>query len=129
MVAYDGPVDLSPESFDALVADAVDALPPSFRERLDTVAIVVEDEPTPEELARVGAAGLYGLYTGVPRTAWGATDVPIPSRITIYRGPHVRQYRDPDELARAVADTVRHEVAHHFGISDARLVELARGRG
>ena len=114
------------DAFAALVAAALDGLPAAFRERLDTVAVTIEDEPSPEELARVHAAGLLGLYTGVPRTAYGAGDVPVPSRITIYRGPHLRQFRDPDALARGVAATVRHEVAHHFGISDARLEELAR---
>jgi len=116
------------DEFDKLVLAAVDSLPPVFRDRLGTVAIVVEEEPTPYQLASVRAPGLLGLYTGVPRTVWGADDAPLASKITIFRGPHLRHYRDPDSLARGVADTVRHEVAHHFGISDARLDELARGR-
>ena len=61
-------------------------------------------------------------------TAWGAEDAAVASKITIFRGAHLRQYRDPDTLARGVADTVHHEIAHHFGISDARLDELARER-
>ena len=80
------------------------------------------------QLASVGAYGLLGLYTGVPRTAYGAEHALVTSKITIFRGAHLRQFRDPDSLARGVAETVRHEVAHHFGISDARLAELARGR-
>jgi predicted Zn-dependent protease with MMP-like domain len=116
------------DEFDALVVAAVDSLPPAFRDRLGSVAIVVEDEPTPGQLASVGAPGLLGLYTGVPRTAWGAEGAAMASKITIFRGPHLRQFRDPDALARGVAETVRHEVAHHFGISDARLEELARER-
>jgi len=120
----DGPAD----PFEALVVAALDSLPEAFRDRLGSVAIVVEDEPSPAQLAAVGAPGLYGLYTGVPRTAWGADDAAVASKITIFRGSHLRQYRDPDSLARGVADTVRHEIAHHFGISDARLNELARER-
>jgi predicted Zn-dependent protease with MMP-like domain len=92
------------------------------------VAIVVDDEPTLEQLASVGAPGLLGLYTGVPRTAWGAGEAAVASKITIFRGPHLRQFRDPEALARGVRETVHHEVAHHFGISDARLDELARER-
>jgi predicted Zn-dependent protease with MMP-like domain len=92
------------------------------------VAIVIEDEPTPGQLASLGAWGLLGLYTGVPRTAYGAEDAAIANKITIFRGPHLRQFRDPETLAQGVAETVRHEVAHHFGISDARLEELARAR-
>ena len=116
------------DPFEALVFAALDSLPDAFRSKLGSVAIVVEDEPTFEELAAVGASGLLGLYTGVPRTAYRAEDAAVASKITIYRGPHMRQFRDPDALALGVAETVRHEVAHHFGISDARLVELERAR-
>lgn len=116
------------DSFEALVFAALDSLPDVFRERLGRVAVVVEDEPTPDQLTSVGAWGLLGLYTGVPRTAWGAENAAYASKITIFRGPHLRQFHDPESLALGVADTVRHEVAHHFGISDARLNELARER-
>jgi predicted Zn-dependent protease with MMP-like domain len=116
------------DPFGALVAAALESLPESFRDRLDTVAIVIEDEPTADDLAQTGAPGLLGLYLGVPRTAYGASEAAVPSKITIYRGPHLRIFRTPEALARGVAETVRHEVAHHFGISDARLEELARER-
>jgi len=116
------------DPFEALVFAALDSLPDTFRDRLGSVAIVIEDEPTVEMLVSVGAPGLFGIYQGVPRTAWGAEDAAVASKITIFRGAHLRQYRDPDSLARGVADTVRHEIAHHFGISDARLDELARDR-
>ena len=118
----------SPDPFDELVVAALGSLPEAFRDRLGSVAIVVEDEPTADQLSSVMAPGLLGLYTGVPRTAYGAENAALASKITIFRGPHLRQYRDPDSLARGVAETVRHEIAHHFGISDARLDELARGR-
>jgi predicted Zn-dependent protease with MMP-like domain len=110
------------------VVAALGSLPEAFRDRLGSVAVVVEDEPTPDQLASVGAPGLLGLYTGVPRTTYGAEDAAVASKITIFRGPHLRQFRYPEALARGVAETVRHEVAHHFGISDARLVELQRER-
>jgi|BarGraNGADG00212_1021973.scaffolds.fasta_scaffold03721_5 predicted Zn-dependent protease with MMP-like domain len=117
-----------PDPFDALVVAALDSLPAAFRDRLGSVAIVVEDEPDADQLASVHAYGLLGLYSGVPRTAYGAENAALASKITIFRGPHLRQYRDPDSLARGVTETVRHEIAHHFGISDARLDELARDR-
>jgi len=116
------------DHFDALVVAAIDSLPDVFRDRLGSVAIVVEDEPTDDQLRSVGAPGLLGLYTGVPRTSYGAENAALASKITIFRGPHLRLYRDPEALSRGVADTVRHEVAHHFGISDDRLQELARER-
>ena len=127
-------IDATPEAdapedpFETMVFAALDSLPVVFRERLGSVAVVIEDEPTADQLSATGAWGLLGLYTGVPRTAWGAENAAIASKITIFRGPHLRQFRDQESLALGVADTVRHEVAHHFGISDARLEELARER-
>jgi predicted Zn-dependent protease with MMP-like domain len=116
--------------FEALVEAALDDLPEDFRSRLGSVAIVVEDLATPGQLATSGARGLFGLYQGVPRTAYGAENAALPSKITIFRIPHLRAYGTGPALARGVAGTVRHEVAHHFGISDARLDELqGRHRG
>ena len=116
------------ERFASLVEAALDALPDVFRERLGSVAIVVEDEPTGEQLRSVGAHGLYGLYQGVPRTAWAADSAVYASKITIFRGPLSRAARNPEDLARRVTETVHHEIAHHFGISDDRLRELAQNR-
>jgi predicted Zn-dependent protease with MMP-like domain len=116
------------ETFEQLVFDALDGLPEAFRERLGSVAIVVEDEPTPAQLESVRAHGLFGLYQGVPRTRYGAESSPFASKITIFRGPLARAHRDDAALARAVRETVEHEVAHHFGIDDERLRELKRGR-
>lgn len=113
---------------ETIVVDALDKLPTPFRDRLGSVAIVIEDEPTPEQLASVGVRGLFGLYQGVPRTAYGAENHAIPSKITLFRGPLTRAYRSPSALAAGVTDTVYHEIAHHFGISDARLHELRGGR-
>jgi predicted Zn-dependent protease with MMP-like domain len=122
----DGEVD--GDGFGTLVDAAIGELPVEFRERLGSVAIVVEDEPTPEQLATVRAGGLFGLYQGVPRTAWGADAASVPSKITIFKGPLERAYREPRALAAAVQDVVHHEVAHHLGIDDQRLRELARER-
>jgi predicted Zn-dependent protease with MMP-like domain len=115
------------EAFGRLVDAAIDALPAEFRGRLDSVAIVVEDEPTAGQLVSVAAGGLFGLYEGVPRTRWGADSAAVPSKITIFRGSLERAYTGA-ALAAAVEDVVRHEVAHHLGIDDRRLSELARQR-
>lgn len=112
---------------EAMVEDALARLPEPFLERLGTVAIVVEDEPSPAQLAAAKARGLFGLYQGVPRTAYGADNAAVPSKITLFRGPLVRASRTPEALRARVVDTVHHEIAHHFGISDARLDELRRG--
>jgi predicted Zn-dependent protease with MMP-like domain len=110
--------------FDAAIDRAIESLPVAFVERLGSVAIVIEDEPTTDQLASVGARGLYGLYQGVPRTTFGAENVPIPSKITLFRGPLLRANGVGPRLDDAIEETVLHEIAHHFGISDARLHEL-----
>jgi predicted Zn-dependent protease with MMP-like domain len=115
------------DPFDEYLDDAIDSIPEPFASRLGSVAIVVEDWPTPDQLASVHARGLYGLYQGVPRTAFGVDNVQMPSKITIFRGPLVLHHRDPASLREAIFDVVRHEIAHHFGISDARLQELQQG--
>jgi predicted Zn-dependent protease with MMP-like domain len=113
--------------FDEVIDRTLASLPPEFVERLGSVAIVLEDEASPDQLATVRARGLYGLYQGVPRTHWGADNIPVASKITLFRGPLVRGHPGRDRLAGAIEDTLLHEIAHHFGISDARLRELRRG--
>jgi predicted Zn-dependent protease with MMP-like domain len=112
--------------FDQAIEQAIASLPDAYVERLGSVAIVVEDEPSPAQLASVGARGLYGLYQGIPRTRWGADNAAVPSKITLFRGPLVRSSRSMSSLSRAVEATLLHEIAHHFGISDARIHELQR---
>ncbi len=112
------------DEFDALVARALALIPEPFASRLDSVAIVIDDEASPAQLAATGASGLFGLYQGVPRTTLGADSAPVPSKITIFRRPLEAYYPEPRARALAVERTVLHEVAHHFGISDARLREL-----
>ena len=114
------------EEFEAMVDDAIDQIPAPFADRLHTVAIVVEEEPLPEQVPP--GRSLLGLYTGVPRTAYGVDNAAVPSKIAIFRGPLSRSYPERAALAAAVESTVFHEVAHHFGISDDRLRELQSPR-
>jgi predicted Zn-dependent protease with MMP-like domain len=126
----DSPTDgrIDDDRFEDWVAEAIDALPDQFRERLGSVAIVIQYWPDEAQLASVGAHGLYGLYSGVPRNRLGADYAAMPSRITIFRGQLEQHFRTPEQLRAKVIDTVHHEIAHHFGISDERLHELARER-
>jgi predicted Zn-dependent protease with MMP-like domain len=111
--------------FSRLVARALDSLPVQFRERMRNIEIVVEDEPSPEQLRDGGE--LLGLYEGVPLTDRGAMEPYLPDRISIFRGPIERMTASPRRQADIVRDTVVHEIAHHFGISDERLGELGLG--
>jgi predicted Zn-dependent protease with MMP-like domain len=107
--------------FEQALQDALDSLPPELRDRLSNVEVVVEDEPP-------DGRPLLGLYQGVPLTKRGVNySGALPDKISIYRGPLERVYgNDPELLNRQVARVVLHEVAHHFGISDARLIEIDR---
>jgi predicted Zn-dependent protease with MMP-like domain len=116
-----------PAVFEALVARALDAIPEPFARALDDVAVVVDDEPSPQQRHEAGLkAGqdLYGLYEGVPRTEYAADWAFVPNKITLFRLALEEDFPDPDELERQVRHTVVHELAHHLGISDARLHEL-----
>jgi predicted Zn-dependent protease with MMP-like domain len=113
--------------FADLVELALEAIPEPFASALDEVAIVIADEPTPEQLRENDVPDdetLYGLYEGVPRTEWGADWAVVPNRITLFRLPLEADFADPDDLADEVWVTVVHELAHHLGIDDARLDEL-----
>jgi len=107
--------------FDDAVRDALGSLPEDLSESMSNVEVVVEDEP-PRGMP------LLGLYQGVPLTRRGAFyGGALPDKITIFRGPLERLYgSDGERLRREIRRVVLHEVAHHFGISDERLVELDR---
>ena len=114
-------------SFDRLVDRALAAIPPPFRDALAEVAIVIDDEPSTDQLRANGmdeAEWMYGIYEGVPRTEYGADWVGMPNRITLFRLPLEEDFPDPDDLADEVRITVIHELAHHLGIDDERLGEL-----
>jgi predicted Zn-dependent protease with MMP-like domain len=110
--------------FEDLVADALDALPDNVQRLLDNVAVVIEDEPSREQLRETGMLpeqSLYGLYEGVSPVVYGAEFAPFPNKITLFRLILEEDFPDPAELAREVQRTVIHELAHHAGISDEQL--------
>lgn len=109
--------------FEKLVDEAVSALPEEFKKALDNVSVVVEDWPS-NKVAR--GLLLLGLYHGVPKTIWGRWQgLQIPDKITIYKGPiEYLGKGDHDKIKTLITDTVEHEIAHHFGISDKRLKEI-----
>lgn len=119
-------VEMTEEAFEGAVADALDLLPDELTAQMDNVVILVEDEPSTEQLEGNDGEELLGVYEGTPlteRDSWWAAGS-LPDRITIFRGPTLRMCEDVEEVAEEVAVTVLHEVAHHFGIDDQRLHEL-----
>ena len=116
------------DRFERLVDRAVASIPAPFRAALDEIALVIADEPTPEQRRESDLKPdetLYGLYEGVPLDEWGGDWLPVPTRIIVFRLPLEEDFPDPDDLADEVRITILHELAHHLGIDDEdRLAEL-----
>ena len=125
---------LPPDQVDQLLGEALDDLPPFFQDRMENVVVLLETWPSRATLRRMGLSPgetLLGLYTGVPLTErTSAYNLVPPDTITLYQGPieHAAAEWDEgtflDRVRAEVYHTVIHEIAHHFGIDDDRLVEL-----
>jgi predicted Zn-dependent protease with MMP-like domain len=114
-------VEMPRQRFEELVSDALDLIPPEFAAAMDNVAVLVEDRH-PEEPT------LLGLYHGVALTERTSHySGVLPDRISIYREAILDICDTEDDVVEEVAITVVHEIAHHFGVDDARLHELGWG--
>ena len=116
---------VQPDRFEALVAQTLETLPAEFRRQIDNVAVVVEEQPSPELLREMGLGPgqtLLGLYQGIPlqARAGGYSLVP-PDRITLFRGPILERCRGDEQIVREVRRTLLHELGHYFGLRDAEL--------
>ncbi len=117
------------QRFERLVGEAIEKLPEAFRERLENIDIVVADKPTRDQLKelRDKKETLLGLYEGVPLTErthdYGFV---TPDKITVFQRPIEAMCRNDTQIIAEIQHVVRHEIAHHFGISDDRLEELGR---
>ena len=120
------------EKFEALVAKAIDNLPPEFQRKLENVDIVVENSPTPRQLRQVKhrhPAHLLGLYQGVPQTRRGRRyGLVLPDKISIFQKPIEEYCRFDREIEATIEEVVRHEIAHHFGLDDMTLHQIERAK-
>jgi len=123
--------------FEALVIEAIERLPSEFKNKLDNVAIVVADWPSKGQLARLRLKDkrqLLGLYEGIPRTQRGGNyNMVPPDKITLFQKSIEAKCHTVEEIRQEIARVVKHEIAHHFGLSDAALRRLegkkVHGRG
>jgi predicted Zn-dependent protease with MMP-like domain len=121
------PPRLGHHRFEDLVESALAGIPMPFAAALQEVAIVIEDDPCPDQLRENGLAPdetLYGLYEGTPRTEYGADWISVPNRISLFRMPLEEDFPDPADLEEEVQLTVIHELAHHLGMDDDQLAQL-----
>src|SRR3954447_9136031 len=114
-------MELDRRAFEALVERALDEIPDEIATLVNNLVVLVQDDPPQDD------PGLLGVYDGVSLTERGTDHTGLPDRITIYRRPLLEMCADAGELVREVRMTVVHEIAHHFGIDDARLHELGYG--
>jgi predicted Zn-dependent protease with MMP-like domain len=115
---------VTPSDFDRLVEQALAELPPEFEAVLDNVVVIVEEEPTDDDLELVENedSELLGVYRGVARTRRTHDMLPmLPDQIAIFRGPILRVARDRHGIVREVRNTVIHELGHYFGLHDHEM--------
>lgn len=121
-------ISLVQQRFESLVLEALDALPDYFRERLENVDVVVEewaDRVTLGQAQVQHPAALLGFYHGVPLTRRTRRyQLVLPDKISIYRRPIEMRCHSAQEIRALVGHVLRHEIAHHFGIDDARLKDI-----
>jgi predicted Zn-dependent protease with MMP-like domain len=119
---------VSHEEFEALVEEALEQLPAEFREALENVAVMVQEEPSAEDLEEVGidaddpeADELLGLYQGVPLTERDSFYSALPDRVLVFRGPILRSCDTRRQVIREIRETVQHELGHYFGLEEDEL--------
>ena len=117
-------------NFEKLVSDAIDNIPSQYQSKIKNVLFRVEDEPTLEQIQKLGLRScdaLFGLYEGVPLTKRnGAIHSIVPDIITIFKHPMVDIYSDEITLKKQIFETVWHEVAHYFGLDHKMIYDAKK---
>lgn len=119
--------EMSRDDFEQIVVEALESLPKAFKDKLENVDVVIKDMPTAREADSVGCSRseLLGLYEGVPLSMRDHRySLVLPDKISLFRGNIQRVSTSKKDMKRRIKHTVRHELAHHFGIDDERLEDL-----
>ncbi|HEV7766786.1 MAG TPA: metallopeptidase family protein [Thermoanaerobaculia bacterium] len=115
---------IPPREFERLVEEALETLPPQFAELVQNIVVVVEEEPSDDDLDLLDddADELLGIYRGVALTNRTHDMLPmLPDQIAIFRGPINRVARTRREAVQQIRDTVIHELGHYFGLHDHEM--------
>ena len=115
-------IEMPVAEFEALVAEALDTIPPELAALIDNCVVLVEDDP-PDDVE----PDTLGLYSGTPLTERGEFYTGLPDTVQIFRRPILAICDTENDVVEEVRITVVHEIAHHFGIDDDRLHELGYG--
>jgi predicted Zn-dependent protease with MMP-like domain len=114
---------LTYEEFEQLVKEGIDSIDERFLQKLKNVEIVIEDDPTPQQMEKLKIKGgfLFGLYEGVPQIKRESYGMVLPDKITIFKNQIERFFQTKEDIKKAVKDTVWHEIAHHFGMDEHQV--------
>lgn len=120
------------KEFEKIVQAGIEAIPKKFLEKLDNVAIVLEENPTSAQLEKLRIRKnwtLFGLYEGIPQTKRGSNyGSVLPDKITVFQKPIEIEAETEEELKEIVKNTVWHEIAHHFGMDESQVRKSERSR-
>ena len=121
---------MNQEEFEDYVKQAISSIDEKFLQKLKNVEIVIEDNPTPYQLEKLNLRGglLFGLYEGIPQTKRESYGQVLPDKITIFKNPMERVFSNPEDIKKAVKDTVWHEIAHHFGMDEHQVRKAEQTR-
>jgi len=121
---------MTDEQFDDMITRAMNELPQKYIKGLDNVAIVMADEPTPEQLEKMKLQSghvLLGLYEGIPLTQRGiGYNFVLPDKITLFKNSIMKVSHDDDELFERIKRTLWHEIAHYYGLNHDRIDEIQK---
>lgn len=118
------------EDFEKLVNEGINDIPQKFLDKIKNVGILIEENPTPEQLKKLKVGKnyfLFGLYEGVPKTERWGSDPFFPDKITIFKNQIEKSAETEKEIKQLVKETVWHEIAHHFGMNE-EMVRRAEKR-
>lgn len=119
------------EKFEELVNSGINAIPKKFLEKIENVEIIIELEPTLEQLKKLKVRKnytLFGLYEGIPKTKRWGYGLVLPDKITIFKNPIEQSGRSEKEIQKIVTETIWHEIAHHFGMDEERVRSAEKRR-
>lgn len=120
-------MQVSDDEFQIMINDAMASLPKEHIDNVRNVAILYEDEPTPQQRVKLELRhdqSLLGLYEGVPLTSRNGVQPIFPDRITLFKLPLISSVHTREELPEAIRHTLWHEIAHYYGLNHDQIRDL-----
>lgn len=120
-------IEVSNTEFEKLLEEAIKAVPEPYKSRLENIAFLIEDEPSPTQRLKLNLypnETLFGLYEGVPLPQRGGMTKVLPDKITVFKRPIETVSQNITELKEMLNHTIWHEVAHYFGLNHERIHQI-----